>query len=174
MLDRILCRQHQKRIRKRVRVVVHCDLCFVHRFQQGRLCFRRRPVDFVGDDDVRENWTGPEFEFFGHWTENAHSDHVARQQIRRELDPLKRTPERPRQRMRQRRFSHSRHVFNQQMTAREQRRQREFDYLVLALHYLRNRADQLGKPAAGVHRRGLQFPRPSATNLTSRATSSVG
>ena len=66
--------------------------------------------------------------------ENADADHVARQQVRSELDALKRAVERTRQRLRQRRLAHAGNVFNQQVAARQQRGQRQLDDVVLALH----------------------------------------
>ena len=42
-------------------MIVDGDLSLAHRFQQTTLCFRRGPVDFVGENDVRENRTRHEF-----------------------------------------------------------------------------------------------------------------
>ncbi len=146
VLDRILRRQHEERFRQRVRVVVDCDLRFVHRFQQRRLRFRRRAVDFVGHDDVRENRPRLELEFLRRGIVDAHADHVARQQIGGELNALERALKRIRQRLRQRRLAHARHVLDQQVAAREQRRQRKLNHVFLALDDAPNRALQFRQP----------------------------
>src|SRR5580698_8362183 len=93
MLDGILRGQHQKRIGQRVRVIIHGDLRFVHRFQQRGLRLRRGAIDFVGHDDVRENRPGLEFEFLRRGIEDADADYVAGQQVGSELNALERAAE---------------------------------------------------------------------------------
>ena len=171
MLDRILRREHEKRFRQRVRVVVDGDLRFVHRLQQRRLRFRRRAVDLVGHDDIREDRPGLEFEFLRHGIEHADADHVARQHVGSELDALERALEGPRDRLRESGLPNAGDVFDQQMPARQQRGQRELDHVFLALHDAPDRALQVRKARAdGSTDVGgcLQFPKPSATKSAIR------
>ena len=81
VLDRVLRRQHHERRRQRVRVVIHGDLRFVHRFQERRLGLRGGAVDFVGDDDIGEDRAGLEFEALRGRVEYADADDVAGQQV---------------------------------------------------------------------------------------------
>src|SRR3712207_7926023 len=55
-------RDHEERLWHRVRHAVHGDPVLLHHLEQRRLGLRRRPVDLVGDDDVREHRTGMELE----------------------------------------------------------------------------------------------------------------
>ena len=55
VLDRILRRQNHERAGKRVGDILDRHLVFVHRFEQRALGFRRRPIDLVGENDVRED-----------------------------------------------------------------------------------------------------------------------
>ena len=48
-LDRILRRDHHKRLDEREGLAFHRDLPLLHRFQQRRLGFWRRAVDLVGE-----------------------------------------------------------------------------------------------------------------------------
>ena len=140
VLDGVLRGQHHKRIRQRVGVVVDGNLRFVHRFEQGRLRFRRGAVDFVGHNDVREHRPGLELEILSHVVEHADADHVAGKQIGSELNSLERAVEGARNGMRQGGFAHARHVFQQEMPAREQRHQRHLNHFFLALDDLRDGA----------------------------------
>ena len=47
-----------------------------------------------------------------------------------------------RQGLRQSRFAHTGHIFDQQVSASEQRDQRQLDHVVLAFHHLRDCAGQ--------------------------------
>ena len=136
-------------LRQRVRVVVHGDLRFVHRFEQRGLRFRRGAVDFVGDDDVGEDRAGLEFEFLRGGIEDADADHVARQHVRGELNALERAVEGAREGLRQRGLADAGHVFDQQVAARQQRRERQLDDVFLALDDAGNRALKLGEAGAG-------------------------
>jgi len=161
--DGILRRENHEWAGQRMRVIVHGDLRFVHGFEQRGLRFRRGAIDFIGDDDVGEDRAGLEFEFLRRGIVNADADHVAGQQIGRELDALERTIERTRERLCESGLPHAGNVFNQQVAAREQRGQRELNDVLLALDDASDRALQLGEAGAGGSGRGLQFPGPSAT-----------
>ena len=55
LLDRVLRRQDEERLRQSMQLSAGGDLVFLHRFQQRRLRLGRRAVDFVGQDHVRED-----------------------------------------------------------------------------------------------------------------------
>ena len=61
ILSRVLRRNHHERLLQRMGLIVHRNLRLTHRFQQAALCFRGRPIDLVGEDDVGENRTRHEF-----------------------------------------------------------------------------------------------------------------
>ena len=143
MLDGILRGQHHERLRQLVRVVVHGHLRFVHGFQQRRLRLRRRAIDFVRQDDVGENRSGLEIESLLDLIEDAGAHHVGGQQVRSKLDALERAVEGVRQRLRQRRLAHARHVFDQQVALGEQCHDREADDFILAANHARNGILQL-------------------------------
>ena len=96
------------------------------------MSLRRRAVDFVRHDDVRENRPGLEFEALRRWIVDAHADDVARQQVRSELNSLKRAVEGAREGLRQCGFAHAGNVFDQEVAAREQRGERELNYVFFA------------------------------------------
>ena len=55
LFKRILRGQNQKRIGERIGLIADRYLPLLHGFQQGALNFRRRAIDFVGEDQVRKN-----------------------------------------------------------------------------------------------------------------------
>ena len=71
LLDRVLRRQHEERVGQRVAVAADGHLPLLHRLQQRGLGLGGRPVDLVGQDQVREHrapartaargrrWSGP-------------------------------------------------------------------------------------------------------------------
>ena len=106
MFDGVLRGQDEKRLRQPMRLIVHGDLRFVHRFEQRRLRLGRRAIDFVGEHDIGEDRPGLELERLRRGIEHADAGDVGRQQIRSELDALKRALEGAGQRLRQRGLAH--------------------------------------------------------------------
>ena len=64
------------------------DLALLHRLQQRRLGLRRRAVDLVGEQDVREHRPAPELELAGLRVVDERAGHVARHEVRGELHAL--------------------------------------------------------------------------------------
>ena len=60
MLVRILRRDHEERVGELVRFALDRDLPLLHRLEQRGLCARRRTVDLVREEDVREDGAGEE------------------------------------------------------------------------------------------------------------------
>ena len=92
LLDRVLRRQHEQRPLEIEPHAVDGDLILLHGLEQRRLRLRRRPVDLVGEDDVREDGALDEpddalprgailFDHLG-------AEDVGRHQVGRELNPV--------------------------------------------------------------------------------------
>ena len=62
LLDRVLRREQQERVRERVRDAVDRHLPLGHRLEQRGLRLRQGPVDLVDEEDVGEHRTGLELE----------------------------------------------------------------------------------------------------------------
>ena len=99
---------------------------------------------------------GLEFEALRRGVVDADADHVARQQVRGELDALKRAVEGAREGLGESCLADAGNVFNQQVAAREQSGERELDYVFFAFHDARNRAQKLGESFAGGVGRGVR------------------
>src|SRR5688500_6966340 len=143
MLQRVLRRHHQKRARQGVRALVDRDTTFLHRLQQTALRARRRPVDLVSDHDVREDRARPHFERRRLWIVQRYTQDVRGQQVARELHAPETQTKRRRERTRQRRLADTRNVFEQDVTTRQQRRQRKSNDVRLSVKYRLDPADQL-------------------------------
>ena len=108
------------------------DLRFVHGFQQGGLRFRGGAIDFVGQQEIAEDRARLELEDLGLDVVDGYPDHVTRQHVTGELQPMKAAGHRVRQRLGQCSLTNSRHIFNQQVPPREQTHQRKPDHFGLA------------------------------------------
>src|SRR3954467_5532274 len=92
LLDRVLRGEDEQRTLQFITDAVHRHLVLLHRLQQRRLRLRRRPVDLVGEDHVREHRARDEADlaaagravFFDH----LGTDDVRRHQVGRELDAI--------------------------------------------------------------------------------------
>ena len=60
VLVRVLRRDDEERVGKLVRLAVDRDLALLHRLEEGGLGARRRAVDLVREEDVREDGAGQE------------------------------------------------------------------------------------------------------------------
>ena len=75
MLVRVLRRDHEERVGELVRLALDRHLPLLHRLEQRRLRARRRAVDLVREQDVREDGAGEEHLL-------AHPDRVDRRSAR--------------------------------------------------------------------------------------------
>ena len=141
-LHRIQRRQNQKRRTQTHRCSVDRNLLLLHRLQQRRLRPRRRPIDLIRQQNLREDRTLFELERPQAGIVDIHSQHIRRHQIRRELDPIEVQPQRSRNRLRQRRLPRPRHILEQHMTTTEHRDDRKIYRITLTnedpLHILPN------------------------------------
>src|SRR5258706_8976852 len=143
MLDRILRGDHEKGLRQRERFAVDGDLRFVHGFEKGGLRARGGAVDFVGEDHGGENRAGAKFKIARLGIVDAHTENIAGEQVRRELDALKAAMKGFCERLRESGFADAGDVFDKQVAAREQRDQRELDGVFLAVNGARDGALEL-------------------------------
>ena len=81
-----------------VRLRADRHLTLLHRFEQRRLHFRGRAIDFVGEHDVGEDRAEHGRERALALVEDPRADDVARQQVGRELDAFELAVQRGRQR----------------------------------------------------------------------------
>ena len=131
---------------ERERLALDGDLAFLHRFQQGGLCLRRRAVDLVGQQQTGEQRTTTEHELVHPLIENERAGEVGRQQIGRELGAGEPQPERLGERTRGKRLSEARQILEQHVTTGEDAAQDERERLALAhdgpVHLVENVASQ--------------------------------
>ena len=83
VLDRILRREHEKRIGERVRLPVDRHLVLLHRLQERGLRLRRGAVDLVGEQQVGEHRPPAEDEFVA--AHRHRPGEIGREHVRREL-----------------------------------------------------------------------------------------
>ena len=135
MLNRILRRDHKKRLRQFVGVRVDRDLAFVHGFEQRGLRLGRGAVDFVGEQDVGENRAALEFEFLFCGGIDRDAEHVGRQHVAGELHALKGAIDGAGERLSERGLADSGNAFDEQVSAGEDADQGEADDVVLAANH---------------------------------------
>jgi hypothetical protein len=133
-LDGILRREHEEGRLERIRAPGRSDVVLLHGFEQCGLGFRRRPVDLVSEQDLREDRplhkaqravTAVLVQHFG-------ASDVRRHQVRCELDPLERQVENLRDCLDQQRLRQSGHARDQAVPPGEERHQYLVDHFVLA------------------------------------------
>jgi hypothetical protein len=144
-LDRVLRGDHHERGLQPVGGPVDGDLTLLHAFQQRGLGLRRGPVDLVADDEVREDRSRLELEVAAFLVIGVDSGDIAGQQVGGELHPPHRAVDGFRQRLRQHRLPHARHVLDEQVPLGDQDGEREPNGVRLAVNdRLDRRADPLG------------------------------
>ena len=111
------------------------DLIFLHRLQQRGLRFRRRAVDFVGQNDVGEDrpLQKPQLPRAGElvFLNDLGAGDVGRHQVGRELNAPEFERQSVGQRADQQRLGQARHAHQQAMPAGEHRHQQFLDHLLL-------------------------------------------
>ncbi len=150
VLDRVLGRRDQERLRQRPGRPVDADLALLHRLEQRGLGLRRRPVDLVGEQQVREDRAGPEVERGGPRVVDQRTGHVAGHQVRGELDPLGVQVERGGQGAHEQRLRDAGHALQEHVAAAEQRHHDPADHRVLADDGLAHLGAQPAQGEAGL------------------------
>jgi hypothetical protein len=138
LLYRILCREHQKRLFQNVRRAANGDLLLLHRFEQCGLNLRWCAIYLVRENDVREDRALLYLKQPGGLIVHLRAYDVRGQEVRCELDPLKRRADRFGERAHRQRFRETRNALEQHMAAREQTHEQPFDHVILAYYTLAN------------------------------------
>ncbi len=133
----ILGGDNEEEIPKRIALPFDRDLLLGHRLEHGTLGPGRGPIDFVGEHDIRKDWSALKLKFPPAGIEDTHSEEVGRQEVGSELNPLEiRAPHRSRDRFGEGRFSGSGNILEQDVTAGHHRRQHPSNGLLLSQHDL--------------------------------------
>jgi hypothetical protein len=140
---RILRGEHQKGLRQGQRLPIDRDLAVPHRLEQRRLGARAGAIDLVSQEHVTENGTLAQKELGAALIIDRHTDQVARQEIAGELDAVHLRAHGASERAGQRRLAHTRHVFDQDVAACQERDRRELDDPRFALERTFHDAPQL-------------------------------
>jgi hypothetical protein len=136
VLDRVLGGDHEERVGHLVADPVDGRLALLHAFEKRGLGLRGCPVDFVRQDDLAHDGSGPELELLGLLVVDGQARHVGRQQVRRELDPPEAGTEAPGDRLREDRLAGPRNVLDQEVTAAHERHEGELTSWCLPYHAL--------------------------------------
>ena len=106
-----------------------------HRLEQSGLCSWCSPVDFIGEDDVREEGARKEFEFPALLAIHRYSDDVRGQCVGGELNAMKIEIQRPCEGLCEGRLSHTGDVLEENMSSGEERCDQRIDDLLLAANH---------------------------------------
>ncbi len=153
-LDRVLRGEHEERPIELVGPAGGGDVVLLHRLEQRRLRLRRRAVDLVGEDDLREDRPvrEPQRARAVLLLENLGAGDVGRHQVGRELDPLEAQVEDLGNRLDEQRLGQAGHAGDEAVPAGEERHQDLVDDLVLADDHLAQLVQDAG--AAMLHALG--------------------
>lgn len=133
MLEGVLSRDDHEREWYFPGSAIRCDLALLHGLEKCRLRLRTGTVDLVANDDVREYRAGLELELMPVAIPDRDAGDIRRQQIRGELDSVELAVDRPGDRLGELGLSHSRNVFDENMTLGDQGEENELDDSSLAL-----------------------------------------
>ena len=129
-LERVLRGEHEKRLLELIGRLADRDADVLHRFEQRRLRLRRGAVDFVGQDDVREDRAGLELEerpAVRVLLDDVGADDVGRHQVGRELDARELQVEDVRERVHEAGLADAGDALEQHVAAGEQAGDRAVD-----------------------------------------------
>ena len=124
VLNRVLRRHDEERFRHLVRDPVHRHLPLLHCFEQRGLRLRRRPVDLVCEDHLRDDWPRPELKVTRFLVVNRDAAHIAWQQVGRELNTPEAAARRDGKAAGEDRLADARHVLDEDVALAHQRDQR--------------------------------------------------
>ncbi len=133
-IDRVLRGDDEERRGQGAGDAVDGHLVLGHRLQQRALRARRRAVDLVGQQNLREHRAGMELESLARGVEDGHAEDVRRQQVGGELHALELQADGGRQRMRERGLAQARQILDQDVAVGEQRDEGQPHLVRLAQH----------------------------------------
>ena len=111
------------------------DVLLLHRFQQRRLGFRRRPIDLIGEDNIGEHRTALKLKDFAPRSivgEHIGAGDVRRHEIRRKLHPGKSQAQAFAEAAHHQGLAQPGHSFEQTMAAADQRNKNLLDQIFMA------------------------------------------
>ncbi len=150
LLDGVLRREHEERLRKSARHAVDRHLLLGHGLEERRLRLRHRTVDLVDEEDVREHRPRPELEVAVALVEDGQPRDVRRLEVRRALNAReRRAVDAPCDRPRENGLRGSRDVLQEDVSATDECRQDEPDLLRLPTH---DRLDVAEQPCRDLRR----------------------
>ena len=120
LLNRVLRCHNQKQIVQLIGGIADGYLLFLHRFQQSGLDFRRRAVDFIRQNKVRENRTLSGLEVAGSRNVDHRSQQVGGKKVRGKLNSLEFRVQSLRQRFNCRRFRQPGNAFQKDVPSGQQ------------------------------------------------------
>ena len=132
----ILCRHDKKRFWNISADAVHGHYPLFHNLKQRRLRLWRRPVDLVRQKQVAHNCSRIIRKSAGFFLIHVKSQQIRRHYIRRKLDPVVVERHRPGKSYCKRRFSHARHILDQNVASCQNCRKRLKNTIILALQRL--------------------------------------
>ena len=132
LFNRILRGEHEERFFQFKSLIADRDLLFLHRFEQRALHFGGRAIDFVGENEVREDRAFARGEPAALRIVNLRADQVGGQKVGRELQPGKFYAETLRERFDGKRFGETRNAFEQNVAVGEQADDESLDQISLA------------------------------------------
>ena len=113
LLERVLRRENEERIGQPISLVAERDLAFLHRFEQRALHFGGRAIDFVREDEVREDRAVLRAERAVARVVDHGADDVRREHVGRELQALEIQADRGGERLERERLREAGHAFEQ-------------------------------------------------------------
>ena len=114
------------------------DMMLLHGFEQCRLCFRGRAVDFVGENHIGKDWPLYEdhFPFLAGLLEYFGAGNISRHKVRRELDAAERAGEDICECPDQHRLSQTRNSFQQGVPSSQQGHHQIMNQFALSHNHL--------------------------------------
>src|SRR5256712_832490 len=143
MLNRILRRDHEERPVQVERLALQGSLAFLHRLEERALGLRRRPVDLVREEDVREDRASSKDEVAALAVEHVRPSDVRRQQVRRELNATEPEAQARDEGFRDERLRQPGDVLDQEMTVAEDRPKDSFQDRSLADDHRLDRIEEI-------------------------------
>ena len=149
VFDRVLGGEHEERLLERVGRAADGDLVLLHRLEERGLHLRGRPVDLVGEDDLREQRPLLDVKVLGLLVEDHGADQVGRKEVRSELDARERRVDDLRERPDRQGLGEPGNALEQDVAAGEQPDEQPLHHGVLADDAARDLLED------GLHGQGL-------------------
>ena len=130
-LDRVLRGHHEEGVRHRVGLPPDGHLSLLHDLEQRALHLRRRAVDLVGEQEVREHRPERRRELARALVVDAGADEVGGHEVGRELDALELPADGIGERLDRQRLGETGHALDEHVAAGEERDGQPFEQLVL-------------------------------------------